>query len=243
IVREVHVVLGQNVHRGEPLVTLDSPEIGTARLNLRARQRELATARFEASWKSEVAANVALLIPELRKAIVRRSANVADPHHDAPAIHEEHPRDDMATIEKQFAGKPLGVYRGTLLQAYADYNIAAHEEEKSTSLRGLKIVGVHPWIVAVHTREGVQAKLEAAREHVRLGPGEEKRLADQGVRQAEAAVVDAAQRLRILGVAESIPDLLEHPEQGNTLPMTEDVTFYRIVAPFDGTIIRRSAVT
>ena len=49
IVREVHVVLGQKVKRGDPLVTLDSPEIGTARLNLRARQRELSTARFEAA--------------------------------------------------------------------------------------------------------------------------------------------------------------------------------------------------
>ena len=35
---------------------LDSPEIGTARLNLRAKQRELSTARFEAAWKSEIAA-------------------------------------------------------------------------------------------------------------------------------------------------------------------------------------------
>ena len=37
IVREVHAVLGQNVKRGDSLVILDSPEIGTARLNLRAR--------------------------------------------------------------------------------------------------------------------------------------------------------------------------------------------------------------
>ena len=49
IVREVHAVLEQNVKRGDPLVTLDSPDIGTARLNLRARQRELSTARFEAA--------------------------------------------------------------------------------------------------------------------------------------------------------------------------------------------------
>ncbi len=53
-------MLGQKVKRGDPLVTLDSPEIGTARLNLRAKQRELSTARFEAGWKSEIAANVAL---------------------------------------------------------------------------------------------------------------------------------------------------------------------------------------
>ena len=50
VVREVHALMDQNVKRGDPLVTLDSPEIGTARLNLRARQRELATAQFEAAW-------------------------------------------------------------------------------------------------------------------------------------------------------------------------------------------------
>ena len=78
IVREVHVVLGQNVKQGDLLVTLDSPEIGTARLNLRARQRELSTARFEAAWKSEIAANVALLIPELRKALELRRTGASD---------------------------------------------------------------------------------------------------------------------------------------------------------------------
>ena len=30
VVREVHALLGQNVKRGDPLVTLDSPDVGTA---------------------------------------------------------------------------------------------------------------------------------------------------------------------------------------------------------------------
>ena len=156
------------------------PRLGTARLNLRARQRELATARIEADWKTEVAANVALLIPELRKGT------------------------DPAAIEKQFADKPLGAYRGTLLQAYAEFDIATHEEEKTAGLRSQDIVGEHPAVVAQHTREGLQAKLEAAIEQVQFDAAQEKRLADQQVRQAEAAVIDAAQRLRILGVAEDI---------------------------------------
>ena len=47
---------------GDTLVILDSPDVGKARLDLRARQRELVTARFEAAWKSEIATNVASLI-------------------------------------------------------------------------------------------------------------------------------------------------------------------------------------
>jgi membrane fusion protein, heavy metal efflux system len=228
IVREVHALLGQNVKRGDPLVTLDSPEIGTARLNLRAKQRELSTARFEADWKSEIAANVALLIPELRKGInQRRSAVADDEEHTETKAREPDKRTavalnkatDARLIEKQFADKQLGSYRGTLLQAYAEFDIASHEEQKTASLRSQNIVGEHPALVA-----------------------QEKRLADQKARLAEAAVVDAAHRLRILGVSENIQYLLDHAGEANALAREEDVTFYRIVAPFDGTIIKKFAV-
>ncbi len=103
-------------------------------------------------------------------------------------------------------------------------------------------MGEHPALVARHTREGIQAKLEAAIEQVRFDAAQEKRVADQKVGQAEAAVVDAAQRLRILGVSENIQSLLDRADHANAISRDEDVTFYRIVAPFDGTIIMRSAV-
>jgi RND family efflux transporter MFP subunit len=218
IVREVHVVLGQEVKRGDPLATLDSADVGTARLNLRARQRELATARIEAEWKSEIAATVALLIPEIRKGT------------------------DPGTIEKEFGDKSLGSYRGALLQAYADFDIAAHEEEKTAGLRKEGVMGEHPAVVARHTREGLQAKLYATIEQVKFDAAQEKRLADQRVRRAESDVIDAAQRLRILGVTEDIRQLLEHPEKANELAVDEDVTVYRINCPFDGTIVTKSAV-
>jgi RND family efflux transporter MFP subunit len=251
VVREVHVVKGQKVKWGDPLVTLDSPEIGTARLNLRARQRELSTARFESAWRTEIAANVALLIPELRMGIEQRRAAYADDEDHAehravepskPSVPKPGSTTDARLIEKQFAGKQLGTYRGTLLQAYAEFDIASHEEQKTESLRRQNIVGEHPALVARHSREGIQAKLEAAIEQVRFDAAQEKRLANQKVAQAEASVVDAAQRLRILGVSENIQALLDRADQADALARNEDVTFYRIAAPFDGTIIKRDAV-
>jgi cobalt-zinc-cadmium efflux system membrane fusion protein len=248
IVREVHVVQGQNVKRGDALVTLDSPEIGTARLNLRAKQRELSTARFEARWRSEIAANVALLIPKMQKGINERRAAYADDEEHTDITSHEHGKGssvppgkgtDARRIEKEFADKQLGAYRGTLLQPYAEFDIASHEEQKTVSLRNQNILGEHPALVARHTREGVQAKLEAAIEQVRFDAAQEKRLADQRAGQAEAAVVDAAQRLRILGVSENIQELLDNADLANTIARDEDVTFYRIVAPFDGTIIKK----
>ncbi len=246
IVREVHARLGQKVQRGQPLVVLDSPEVGKARLDLRARQRELATARYEATWKGVIADNVKALIPELMKGIAEDVANrhkeTGKDRHDEEAQHGEGRPARTEAIEMRFAGKELGAYRGTLLQAFADYEIAVHEEEKNLSLQRQNIVGAHPVVVARHTREGMQAKLTGAIEQVRYDSAQEQRMADQAMKQAEAAVVDAAQRLRILGVTEDIPHLLAHPEEASKLAMIEDVTRYQIDAPFDGNILQKFAV-
>jgi membrane fusion protein, heavy metal efflux system len=218
VVREVHAVLGQDVKRGDLLVTLDSPDVGTARLNLRAKQRELNIARIEANWKSEVASAVALLIPEIRKGT------------------------DPAAIEKEFADKPLGSFRGSLLQAYAEFDIAAHEEEKTAGLRRNEVIGEHPAVLALHTRQGRQAILYATIEQAKFDAAQGKRLADQQVRRAESDVIDAAQRLRILGVSEDIRELLDHADKADALAVDEDVTLYQIHSPFDGTIIQKNAV-
>jgi RND family efflux transporter MFP subunit len=249
IVREVHVVLNQKVKQGDPLVTLDSPEIGTARLNLRAKQLELSTARFEARWKSEIAGNVALLIPELKKGIENRRRAIADDeeHTDSrtptpvPAVVAAGKFTDARLIEKRFADKNLGGYRGTLLHAYAEFDNASHEEQKTDLLRSKEILGEHPAVLARHNREGMQAVLESAISDAEFKAPQEKRLADLKVQLAEAAVVDAAQRLRILGVSEDIQDLLDHAGDAIKIAREEDVMFYRIVAPFDGTIIKKTA--
>ncbi len=203
---------------------LDSPDVGTARLALRSRQRELATARIEETWKDEVAQNVARLIPELRTGV--------------PATQ----------IEKQYADRPLGSNRALLLQAYAEFEIAAHDAEKTTGLHRDKIVGEHPLNIALHTLEGARAKFEAALEQVRFDANQQKLVADQQVKSAEAAVIDAAQRLRIMGVEENVIALLAHPGTPPTAGSSShadiddasaDITNYTIVAPFDGTIIAK----
>ncbi|MEA2630284.1 MAG: rane fusion protein heavy metal efflux system, partial [Chloroflexota bacterium] len=218
VVREVRVVLGQKVKPGDVLVVLDSPDVGTARLNLHGRQRELVTARTEAAWKNEVASNVARMIPELRAG--------------TPA----------QTIANRYADRSLGAFRAMLIETYTNFELASHEAEKQTGLHREKIVGEHPWVIAVHSRESAQAKFEATLEQVRFDANQQKLIADQQVKNAEAAVIDAAQRLRILGVAEDIDKRLAHPEMAISGSTDEDLTAYSIVAPFEGTIITRNAV-
>ncbi len=217
VVRTVNVTLGQAVKAGQPLLTLDSPDIGTARLNLRAKQRELQTAQTETDWRQTVAANVNQLVIALKKATPSKE------------------------IESKFAEKPLGANRQTLLTAYAEYDMATHEEEKQIEFNKLKIVGEHPMLQAIHSREAAQSKFEAALEQVKFDAAQQRRISDQQVHAAEAAVIDAAARLRILGVVVDRPTLLSSTPPEVSLA-SDDVTIYTIDAPFDGRIIARSAV-
>jgi membrane fusion protein, heavy metal efflux system len=218
VVREVKAALGQKVKKGDVLVILDSPDLGTARLNLRGRQIELATARVELDWKQRVAANVSRLIPQLRKGV--------------PA----------STIQQEYADRPLGSNRALLIQAYSEYEIASHEDEKTSKLYRDKIVGEHPAFLAMHTREGAQARFEAQLEQVRFDAKHEQTLAEQKVQLAEAAVIDAAQRLRILGASADVAEQLALAVNvaATRASTGEDVMAYEIVAPFDGTIITRT---
>lgn len=219
VVRSVRVAPSQKVKAGDVLAILDSAEVGTARLNVRARQRELTIVRSEAEWKSEIAANVAALLPELRKG--------------TPA----------AEIEKQFADKSLGTHRAELLGAYAELEIASHEETKQTKLFRDKIIGEHLAFVALHTREAAQARFEASLDQVRYDAAIQKRQADQKVWQAEANVIDAVKRLQILGVNEKTEEALSKSvDISHESTAAEDVTAYPLLAPFDGTIVTMAAV-
>jgi membrane fusion protein, heavy metal efflux system len=219
VIREVKAVLGQKLKKGDLLAVLDSADVGSARLNLRAKQRELATVRFEADWKRQVAANVAELVPLLDRRV------------------------EASDIAKKFIGRPLGTFRAALLEAYSQFDIAAHEEEKTIGLRRDRIVGEHPESVAVHTREGKQAVFQGTVEQSQFEAQQQSRVAAQAVRMAEAAVVDAAHRLRILGVSQDVARVLADANDGTVGKRAdEDVTRYDVVAPFDGTVIARMAV-
>ena len=217
VVRTTPVLPGTKVKKGDALVVLDSPDVGSARLLVRERQRALATVRVEAAWKAESAANTEAMIEQLRRGVGAQE------------------------LAREFAGKRMGNTRGALLTAYSELEIAAHEQEKQAGLRG--VTGEHLLFLAQHNREAAQARFDGALEQVRFDVSQQDRIARQSVRNAEEMVVDAAQRLKILGVAEDIGDLLAHPERASALPPgSEDVAAYPILAPFDGTIVSTSTV-
>ena len=169
-------VLGQKLKKGDVLAVLDSADVGAARLNL---------THSSASWPSFV-----------RRPIGKNKSRPTS-RNWFPLLDK---RVEAADIAKKFIGRPLGTFRAALLEAYSQFDIAAHEEEKTIGLRRDRIIGEHPESVAMY-RRGSTTIFQGTVEQSQFEAAEQSRVAAQAVRMAEAAVIDAAQRLRILGVS------------------------------------------
>lgn len=226
VVREVDVVLGQKVKAGQRLALLESPDVGSARLDVRACRFALQIARREAEWRDEIAGNVALIMVDLAK------------------------KPETKEIEKKYANVPLGHDRAMLLASYAKLELARHEEEKQKDLYSRKLVGEHVYHQALHAREASQAEFESAMEQTKFDVAQEKRVADQKVQQAEVSLIESVQKLRLLGVRDeettSTLDLnssAQLPADWTKNIIMEDVAAYPILAAFDGTITSRTVVT
>ena len=107
------------------------------------------------------------------------------------------------------------------MQAYAEFDIASHEEQKTAHLRSQNIVGEHPALVARHTREGIQAKLEAAIEQVRFDAAQEKRLADQRSARPRRPWSTRPSDCESWACPENIQYLLDHADEAKPSPATK----------------------
>ena len=120
VVRSVPAQPGTKVKAGDVLVVLDSPDVGSARLKVRERQRELATVRVEAGLEG-------------RDRRQRRG-------HDQAAPRRGLGQELAQAVRQQVAGE---LARGTLISAWAELELASHEYDKMSDLNKKKIVGEH----------------------------------------------------------------------------------------------------
>ena len=183
IVRQVDVVLGQKVKAGQRLAMIESPDVGTARLLVRSHRFDLQVSKRDAEWRALITKNVELLMTDLAT------------------------KPEAKTLEIKYANKPLGHDRGMLLSSYAKYELTRHEELKQLELFKKNLIGEHLIHQSQHGREGAQAEFESAMEQTRFDVLQEKRISDQKVQQAEVDLIDAVQRLRLLGVPGDDPSL------------------------------------
>jgi multidrug efflux pump subunit AcrA (membrane-fusion protein) len=264
VVRSVLVHIGQDVRAGDLLATIDSPEVGEARLELYTKLQTLEVARSQAAWQKTIYHNTLDLIEQLQKG----------------ALPEQ--------IHNDFADKAVGQNRERLVTAYAQYRLGVATIERNRDLYNQKLITPKQFQQVNADYEVAQATYQSLMDQM----GYEARLAhtraEQALKQAETAVRAAQEHLRILGVkadgtepeveggkvvgvkpdgkldaSEPVPSVADETP-ATILPESETkrlvvapvgtppdahseakeipVSTYSIWAPFDGTILDRETI-
>lgn len=176
VVRTVTAYVGQDVKAGDLLATIDSPEVGDARLELYTRLQALELAEAQAAWQETIFGNTLELIDRLQKG--ERPEKI----HDA------------------FADRAVGENRERLMTAYAQYRLALARIERNRELYAQKLITPKQFEQVNADYEVAQATYQSLMDQM----GYESRLANtraqQALKQAETAVRATRERLRILGV-------------------------------------------
>jgi len=174
IVSRVLVRVRQKVAKGEALAEVSSPEVGTARDDVRRREADRDIARKAADWAATIATNVDDLL-------------------DAVAAHP--PLED---IEGKFRDRVLGDYREKIL---APYSRLLFVEKVDASTKRLGDGGVLSGrIVEERTSnlEVARASFAAACEEARFGTRQDRDRARAVLEQADRLVQVSRENLRTL---------------------------------------------
>ncbi len=264
VVRSVNAHIGQAVRAGDLLATIDSPELGEARLELYTRLQTLEVAEDQATWQETIYRNTLELIKALREG----------------ASPEE--------IHRRFANRAVGENRVKMITAYAQYRLAIATIERNRELFAQNLITPKQFQQVNADFEVAQATYQGLMDQM----GFEARLANtraqQARNQAEAAVRVAQERLKILGVkpdgtepevadgkvigvqpdgvllaSEKAGPAAQKPEtimppakdkvkvavnpvgtqpESDLKPQEAPVSTYSIWAPFDGTILDREMI-
>jgi len=215
VVRSVEANIGQEVRAGDLLATIDSQEVGRARLELRTQSQLLEVARTEAEWQKEIYANTLELIDGLKRG-------------DAPEA-----------IQKQLGDRPVGAGRDLLMSAYAQFRLTSAALGRVDDLykKGVVAIGRHQQAETAYDAAAgsYQALLDSTGYEAKLA----NLRAQQALRQAETAVDVAREKLKILGVGLEEPTA---PASASTPADESSLSTYALIAPFDGTIIDRQLI-
>ncbi len=206
VVRDVRAMIGQEVHAGDLLATLDSPEVAQARLDLITRMQNLEIAKAQADWQESVLAGTLELIERLK-------------HGDSPeAVHQ------------RFQGRAVGQNRQSLMTGYSQYRL---QKAALDRFRGLQERGATP--LSQYQRveadfEAAQATYQALMDQMGVESKLARDRANQARRLAETDVRVVRGRLRVLGVSPDVREFLtDTGEIANPVPV--DLQGRPILAP------------
>lgn len=242
IVRSVIGQIGQEVHAGDVLLTIDSVEVGEARLQYYTEGQNLQIARTQADWQETIYRNTLSLVEALRRG------------------------DSPDKISRDFEGHPVGSNRERLLTAYAEFRLAEATIERNRELDAQHLITPKQFQEVTAHFDAARATYQALIEQMGFETRIDKIKADQARRQAETSLQVVRERLRIHGVQPTndrvgrgdMPSdhVTFEPESGEEPPSSASNRYdpiraeldespastYALVAPFDGTLLDRELV-
>jgi multidrug efflux pump subunit AcrA (membrane-fusion protein) len=176
VVRSVLAHVGQDVKAGDLLATIDSPQVGEARLDLYTKLQTLEVAKSQAEWQSAVYKNTLELVDRLRK--------------------RETPDEIHAAFEK----RPVGENREKLLTAYAQFLLGSAKIERNRDLYKQNLITTKYFEEVSADYEVARSSYESLMDEMGYSVRLAQIRAQQALRQAQASVRAAQEHLRILGV-------------------------------------------
>ncbi|QEH34167.1 Cobalt-zinc-cadmium resistance protein CzcB [Aquisphaera giovannonii] len=176
VVRTVTAHIGQDVKAGDLLATIDSQVVGEARLQLYTLLQSLEIARTQADWQERIHESTMELLDRIRK-------------HESPE-----------TISQAMADRAVGDTRQQLMSAYAQYRLALATMSRNRELYAQKLITTKQFETVTAEYEVAQSSYQSLMDQTGFQSQLANTRAQQALRQAEAAVRAAQERLRILGV-------------------------------------------
>ena len=178
VVREVKVLPGQEVRRGDLLAVISSAEIGSAHSELLMKEEELELAAQQFQWEDQILQNINRLLELLT----------------------EHP--DMATIEKEFQAKLLGDHRDDILAAYSRLKLAESTSSRTDPLAERGVVSGRIVQQRQSEREVAAANFQSMCEETRMRCAEQRNRALAVLNDARRRLAVSREQLSALCGAE-----------------------------------------
>lgn len=193
VIASVSSDLGDEVHAGELLAELDSPQLGEAKNEYFSALKTYELARAEFQRQQKVTTNVKTLLAMLASAT------------------------SIAAIQAQSGPLMIGAQKAQLLGAYTAFNLA---QETLPSLEKASQQGLLPvkdWVAARKEFETATAEYQGLRETLAVENETQLLSADKKLQETSTSVQVAERKLRLLGVNDQeLADLTAHNGQGLT---------------------------
>jgi len=176
---EVRAALGAQVKTGDVLAVIESADLGVAKTDYLAAQRDLELAKFDGDREKTVSENTQRLLDLLAK---------------EPTPEE---------ARKGSAGAAVGEDKAKLLTAYSNLYLARKSREREEDLFRRKIGSESEVLAARAALETAEAEYTAARESVFFGHRARLLDAERALKVAEATLQTRERHLHILGIPEA----------------------------------------